>query len=292
MAAGSHHTCALLAAGTLKCWGNNDFGQIGDGTKTTRPSPVTVKSAAGSSTALSGVRAVAAGEFHTCALLAAGTMKCWGLNSASSDPFGLWSSGGQLGDGTKTNRSTPVTVNGSHRHHCCLVQCHANRHGGLHTCALLVTGTMKCWGDNTTFGQIGDGTVSARLAPVSVRSATVSSPLSGIGAIVGGQWYKLAPRRRGPPSAGVRTPSAARRWHDYGAPRSRHRQGVIRQHDRPGRRDRAGQWGLWRAGRRRRSHLRSARDRHHEVLGRQRLWRRRNGTTTERHAPVTVINLP
>ncbi len=193
LAAGAHHTCALLAAGTLKCWGNNDFGQIGDGTKTVRNTPVTVRSAAASAVALSGVRTVAAGEFHTCALLVAGTMKCWGLNAASSDPFGLWSSGGQLGDGTKTDRSSPVTVISTAGSSAALSNVTAIATGGLHTCALLVPGTMKCWGDNTTYGQIGDGSVSARLAPVSVRSsATVSSPLPGIGGIVAGQWYTCA----------------------------------------------------------------------------------------------------
>jgi alpha-tubulin suppressor-like RCC1 family protein len=199
LAAGAHHTCALMATGTVQCWGENYYGALGDGTKTYRPMPVTVRSSTTSRLALSGVRAIAAGQFHTCALLAGGTVKCWGLNVAVNDPFGLWTSGGQLGDGTTTNRSAPVTVKSAAGSATALSTVRAIATGGLHTCALLAAGTMKCWGDNTTYGQIGDGTVTARRTPVSVRSsATVSTPLSGIAAIVAGQWHTCALLVAGP----------------------------------------------------------------------------------------------
>jgi hypothetical protein len=93
--AGSEHTCALTAAGGAKCWGSNYWGQLGDGTTTDRHTPVD-----GSGLA-SGVSAIAAGEQHTCALTASGRVKCWGRNRF-----------GQLGDGTTTNRPTPVGVVG------------------------------------------------------------------------------------------------------------------------------------------------------------------------------------
>jgi alpha-tubulin suppressor-like RCC1 family protein len=95
LAAGWSHTCALLADGRVQCWGNNSLGQLGDGTTTQRSTPTTVTGLGGMATAL------AAGGEHTCALLEGGRVQCWGYNSA-----------GQLGDGTTTSRSTPVTVVG------------------------------------------------------------------------------------------------------------------------------------------------------------------------------------
>ena len=110
--------------------------------------PVLVKAAAGSTSALSGVQAVALGQGHTCALLVNGTVKCWGYNFY-----------GELGDGTTTERHTPVTVKAAAGSTSPLSGVIAVAVGDSHSCALLVGGTVKCWGANGA-GGLGDGTTS------------------------------------------------------------------------------------------------------------------------------------
>lgn len=95
VAAGNDHTCAVTSLGAVKCWGRNDFGQVGDGSTDNRLSPVAVSGIP------NGAVAVAAGQYHSCALLWTGVVKCWGLNTS-----------GQIGDGTLASpRLTPTTTN-------------------------------------------------------------------------------------------------------------------------------------------------------------------------------------
>jgi cysteine-rich repeat protein len=148
VAAGIHHTCALLSSGGVKCWGYNDYGQLGDGTLTRRFTPVDV------SGLTSGVVAISGGSYQSCAVVTGGGVKCWGLNSS-----------GSLGDGTTTQRLTPVDVLGLSSGVTTVVT--GDSRGGPHTCAIMSTGGLKCWGDNY-YGQIGDGTTTQRNSPVDV----------------------------------------------------------------------------------------------------------------------------
>jgi alpha-tubulin suppressor-like RCC1 family protein len=93
VAAGAFHTCARLADATLRCWGDGEYGELGDGSGLPSLAPVTV-------TGITTATSIVANRYQTCASLAEGSLRCWGQNG--------W---GQLGDGTTTDSFTPVAVN-------------------------------------------------------------------------------------------------------------------------------------------------------------------------------------
>ncbi|MDP2958482.1 MAG: hypothetical protein Q8N53_18800 [Longimicrobiales bacterium] len=129
VSAGWRHSCGLDPKGWAWCWGDNNWGQLGDGTKAGSPESRRV------SGGHSFVR-VEAGTLHTCALTAEGDPFCWGDN-------GL----GQLGDGTNASRPVPVASGVGVRFDDLDL-------GGLHTCGLDPSGALYCWGSNQS-GQLG-----------------------------------------------------------------------------------------------------------------------------------------
>jgi alpha-tubulin suppressor-like RCC1 family protein len=146
ISAGGAHACALDTTSKLRCWGNNFYGQLGNGMMVNVSAPVIPNALA------SGVVAVSTGEYHTCAILNGGSVRCWGLNED-----------GQLGNGSSTSSPVPVSVSGLTANVIALAA------GYHHTCALLVGGNVRCWGDNS-FGQLGDGTKTSTRAPVDVSA--------------------------------------------------------------------------------------------------------------------------
>ena len=144
LTAGWNHTCALTDAGGVKCWGSNESGQLGDDTTIERHTPVDVVGLD------SGVSALAAGGYYTCALTAASGVKCWGNNSS-----------GQLGDDSTVEKHMPVDVVGLDSGMSALTS------GDGQSCALTEAGGIKCWGSNGS-GQLGDDTTIDKHTPVDV----------------------------------------------------------------------------------------------------------------------------
>jgi alpha-tubulin suppressor-like RCC1 family protein len=160
------HTCALTRAGSVKCWGWNVNGQLGDGNTTDSYTPVNVKGTSRN------VIAVAVGGEHSCAVTNSGAVKCWG-----SDYYG------ELGDGSTHQRVKPVPVSGLSKG---VVQISA---GGYHTCAVTKAGAARCWGYNG-YGQLGLGTKSGpddcNGSPCSTTPGQVKGLSRGIWAISAG----------------------------------------------------------------------------------------------------------
>ncbi|MFA6287906.1 MAG: RHS repeat-associated core domain-containing protein [Opitutaceae bacterium] len=172
LSAGTTHSLAVKADGTAWAWGENRFGQLGDGTTLLRPQAIQVQ---GLTAPLAGVVSVTTGSLSSYAVKNDGTLWAWGGNKA-----------GGLGDGTTTDRLRAVQVQGASAPLTGIVAVAA---GGLHAVALKSDGTVWAWGNND-HGQLGDGTLTMRLKAVSVKGP--AGPLTGIVAIAAGDNHNLA----------------------------------------------------------------------------------------------------
>jgi alpha-tubulin suppressor-like RCC1 family protein len=171
IAAGGYHSLALTSTGTVWAWGRNGNGQVGDATSgNNKWSPVQVAS-------LANVAAIAAGDYHSLAVVSGGTMKAWGYNA-----------NGRLGNNSTTDASTPVSVSS-------VTTASATAAGADHSLALLTDGTVVGWGANPQ-GQLGAATPTQSLVPMAVPN------LSGVVALAGGTSFSYAIRANGDP-AGV-----------------------------------------------------------------------------------------
>jgi alpha-tubulin suppressor-like RCC1 family protein len=149
---GGSHTCAVKADTTMWCWGRNGQGQLGDNTTIDRLSPVQVRDTAGTAYLTGVLIADSSGKESTCAIKTDWSTWCWGNNPR-----------GQVGDGTVTDRLTPVQVVGSSGTGN-LGASELLGVGGEHACAVSNVDVFNCWGGNTR-GQIGDGTTMTRVYP-------------------------------------------------------------------------------------------------------------------------------
>ncbi|HUQ15930.1 MAG TPA: hypothetical protein VM094_07725 [Gemmatimonadales bacterium] len=146
LSAGREHTCGVTSDDRAFCWGLNANGQVGDGTTTSRLTPVAV---AGALRFLQ----ISAGFWTTCGVTTDRRAYCWGNNES-----------GQLGDGTTTSRLRPVAVAGGKRFR------QVENDGG-HTCGVSYPDNLAyCWGSNRR-GGLGDGTTTPRLRPVPVAGS-------------------------------------------------------------------------------------------------------------------------
>jgi len=157
---GARHLCAIITGGTVKCWGMNYFGQLGNSINANGDTDLDSSATPIAVSGLTGVVSLSLGDYHSCAVITGGTVKCWGYNS-----------NGQLGNSIDANAdtylddsSTPIAVAG-------LTGVVSLSLGHLHSCALLTDSTVKCWGYNY-YGQLGDGTTTNSSVPVAVPALT------------------------------------------------------------------------------------------------------------------------
>lgn len=143
---GANSSCAITVAKTVLCWGNNSYGQLGDGTTFSALAPKLVPG-------LRNVVNLDLDSQHVCAVTGSGSVYCWGTNESGQSGIAGGSSVLSPNQIPGISTATKVTV------------------GVSHSCALLTGGEVKCWGANV-YGQLGNGTIISSVSPVSVSGLT------------------------------------------------------------------------------------------------------------------------
>ena len=146
---GSDHNCVMTNFKELKCWGNNEYGQLGDGTTKYHASPIDIDFGDGLFAKL-----IELGNYHSCAILNDNGLKCWGRNDS-----------GQVGDGSRTNQKNPIPVNVGNNEHAIQMSLSFQ-----HSCVITNEHNLKCWGSNQ-YGQIGDLSIERFMTPTLVHLA-------------------------------------------------------------------------------------------------------------------------
>ena len=200
IAAGSNHSLALKDDGTAWAWGDNFFGQLGDGTNTDSSTPVQVKDPTDPTGYLTGLQEMAAGgSWFSLALKNDGTVWSWGSNGSGQLGSGStadgteniceWIGQGSRGSSSCTDSSTPVQVKDPTDPTGYLTGVKAIA-ADIHSLALKEDGTVWAWGSNQS-GQLGNGTRD--FSPILGYNAPVQvSELRGVKAIAVGADYNLA----------------------------------------------------------------------------------------------------
>jgi alpha-tubulin suppressor-like RCC1 family protein len=164
IAVNSNHACAVLDNGSVKCWGSNDQGELGQGDTTTRETPPVLPVALGTART---AKKVSVGFGFTCALLDNDRLKCWGRNANTVNDGGI---GGVLGIGNTNHIGNDPNEMGDNLQYARLGANPATTQpwpvkkvgtGRTHACALLENDRIKCWGRNDGGGQLGSENTTA-----------------------------------------------------------------------------------------------------------------------------------
>jgi alpha-tubulin suppressor-like RCC1 family protein len=147
-----YSNCGITTTGVLKCWGYNNYGSVGDGTTTTRTSPVIIDGSTNYSK-------VSVGYYGACGITTTGVLKCWGYNNYR-----------QVGDGSTSTRTSPVVVDSGTTYSDVV-------RGIYSTCGITTSGVLKCWGYNGN-GTVGDGTTTNVIVPTEIDAGITYSKLA------------------------------------------------------------------------------------------------------------------
>lgn len=171
LTAGYHHTCALLGSGAVRCWGFGGNGRLGYG-NTEDVGDDESPASAGDVDVGGTVVQIVAGSLHTCALLNVGKVRCWGFGGGGQLGYGNTSS---IGDDESPAFAGDVNVGGD------VTRLSA---GGGHTCAVLMSGAVRCWGDGGQ-GVLGHGnelSIGDNEAPASAGDVNVGGTATAVAA--------------------------------------------------------------------------------------------------------------